>query len=46
MECYALRRDKWMELADEYPEMTLEVKRHLVQTYDNDIRKPLLEYKM
>jgi len=27
---YAMRRDKWMDLQDEFPEMCLEIKRHIV----------------
>jgi hypothetical protein len=42
---YAMRRERWMELAYEFPEMALEVKRYIFKNYDEEIRKPLLEYK-
>ena len=35
-----------MQLQDEFPNMTVEVKKHLVENYDQDIRVPLLNYKM
>ena len=42
---YAMRRDRWMEIEEEFPEMSLEIKKHLVERYDSDIRLPMLKHK-
>ena len=46
MTCYAMRRNKWMDLVAEFPEMTRLVKKHIIAQYDRDIRQPLLNYKI
>lgn len=42
---YAMRRARWMELNEQFPDMARQLKVHLVLEYDKNIRQPLLEHK-